>query len=217
MSAWEWYNPWYLLLLPVFVLMCILAWRRPRPSLKFTATDNLVSLQRPVRQRLPIILMLMGILLFILALARPREVNVQRFKSSSGIDIMIAIDLSGSMAAVDLPVDAQLPDFREALLKDEMKDRLDVAKEEIDRFIFKRPSDRMGLIAFSGQSYTACPPTLDHNFLREHLKQLQHGILNEDSTALAPPILTADNQLKASGGSGSRELSDSHFYGCHGQ
>jgi Ca-activated chloride channel family protein len=138
----------------------------------------------------------MGVALLILALSRPQEGLEQVRQRAEGIDIMLAIDLSGSMEAVDVPANIRSgKDFRDGILSGKYNNRLEVAKKEIKRFIKSRPNDRIGLIGFAPLPYNACPPTLDHGWLISHLDRLKPGIIG-DATGIAGPIASAVHRLK---------------------
>ncbi len=115
------------------------------------------------------------------AAARPQEVLAQRLERAEGVDMAIALDVSGSMAALDF----------------EPSDRLGVAKEVIGRFLEGRPDDRFALVAFAGAAVTLCPLTLDHEVARHFLDQTTLGVL-PDGTAIGLGLGTAVNRLRAS-------------------
>jgi Ca-activated chloride channel family protein len=116
---------------------------------------------------------------FIIALARPRSVDLSVERSFvEGIDIVLSIDLSASMLARDF-----------------QPDRLGASKAVAREFILGRPSDRIGLVAFARESYTACPLTTDHRILLDALEGLEHGKI-EDGTAIGMGLASAVNRLK---------------------
>lgn len=119
----------------------------------------------------------------LVAMARPRLSEGRTSVKASGIDMVIALDLSMSMAAMDFE------------LKGERVNRLDIAKNVLDGFIEKRKNDRMGLVAFSGRAYIAAPLTLDHDFFRMNLDRLELGIA-EDGTAIGAALTAALNRLR---------------------
>jgi Ca-activated chloride channel family protein len=131
-------------------------------------------------------------------LARPRHGLEEIRHRAEGIDIMLAIDLSGSMSAYDIPKNVSTQGELEALMKSgALKNRIAIAKAEIRKFIEARPNDRIGLIGFGPLPYAACPPTLDHAWLLAHLDSLDAGIIG-DGTGIAGPIASATQRLKAS-------------------
>jgi Ca-activated chloride channel family protein len=121
--------------------------------------------------------------LFIVALARPQLGEGGAKLTASGIDIVVALDLSGSMASEDFELDGQ------------RINRLDIAKEVLKQFILRRISDRIGLVAFAGRPYIAAPLTLDHDFLQQNLARLNLGVI-EDSTAIGSALTAALNRLR---------------------
>lgn len=126
-------------------------------------------------------LRLCALMFFITALARPQEVEVEREFETKGIDIVIALDISGSMLAEDFkPVN-----------------RITVAKQEAKKFIQGRENDRIGLVVFARKSYTQCPLTLDYHILESLIGGLDVGMI-KDGTAIGLGIATAVNRLRAS-------------------
>ncbi len=200
----HWASPWFLLLLPAAAAGLIIGWRRKLPSLRLSTLASLPGGSRADSSglwlRLPLLLEALGLACLIVALARPQRGAEGTMFRPKGIDIMIALDVSGSMEAVDVP-NADKKSKREltALLNSgKLRTRLEIAKDEIARFIAERPNDRIGLIAFTGHSFTDCPPTLDHDFLRERLASRTTGILGDTSTGIAPPIAAATSRLRDS-------------------
>jgi Ca-activated chloride channel family protein len=134
-------------------------------------------------------------------MTQPRK-GIDRVKQrADGIDIVLAIDVSGSMQAIDIPDELQTSDqLTEAYQNGKLENRMRVAKEELRKFVNKRPNDRIGLIAFAAKPFTICPPTLDHDFLLGHLQMLKAGMFSRiaNGTGLASPIAIATNNLKNS-------------------
>lgn len=118
---------------------------------------------------------------FIVALAQPRLVRGESEVRASGIDIVVALDLSGSMRSED---------FGDGL------SRIKLAKEVLGKFIDNRPNDRIGLVAFAKDAYIASPLTLDHDFLQQNLDRLDIGKIDENSTAIGSAIMAALNRLR---------------------
>jgi Ca-activated chloride channel family protein len=196
-------QPWLGLLAVPLVVLVALAWHRRPPTLQVASA--LPFRHRPgggswLRQglvRVPLLLEALGALLFIVALTRPQQGTEQTIRRAEGIDLMLAIDISGSMEAYDFG-DEQ-PNQRELQRRvDAGLNRLAVAREQIKHFIAQRPNDRLGLLAFASRTYTLCPPTLDHDFLIQRLGLLQPGMLEERNTNLAAPLATATLRLKDS-------------------
>ena len=118
--------------------------------------------------------------LLIVAFARPQSTASWEDMTTEGIDIILAMDISGSMLAQDLT-----------------PDRLDASKKVAMDFISERPNDRIGLVIFSGESFTQCPLTTDHQVLQNLFKDVKSGIV-EDGTAIGMGLATAVNRLKES-------------------
>ncbi len=126
-------------------------------------------------------LKMIPLFLFIVALSRPQILNYFDIEHKKGIDILITLDTSGSMASLDF----------------QPMNRLEVAKEVIKKFIKKRKSDRIGLVIFAGSAYTKCPLTLDYDLLESYLNSTKIGEL-EDGTALGMALATSVNRIKSS-------------------
>jgi Ca-activated chloride channel family protein len=122
--------------------------------------------------------------LVVLALARPQSGQVFRERTASGVDIVLAIDVSGSMQALDFEV------------KGERVDRLAMLKSVAAEFIAKRPNDRIGIIAFGSDAFTLCPLTLDHGLLRDYLEELEIG-MGGDGTAIGQAVGLVTKRLGA--------------------
>lgn len=182
----EFANPEYLLLLlgiPALIAWYIYRKKRQTPELRISSTEAFVNIRKTFRQKMRtslFILRLLAIALTIIALARPRSSSSQHEYNVEGIDIVMAMDVSGSMLAQD---------FR--------PDRLSVAKDVGVEFVGNRPNDRIGLVIFSGESFTQCPLTTDHVVLKNLLFQLKTGMM-EDGTAIGDGLATAVNRLKNS-------------------
>ncbi|MCK5844276.1 MAG: VWA domain-containing protein, partial [Victivallales bacterium] len=146
---------------------------------------------------LPFLLHAVGLALLIFAVARPQRGIEMLKQRAEGIDIMIALDLSGSMEAIDVPENYSEQEVYNAINSGKLKTRIEIAKQEIRKFIEKRPNDRIGLIAFAPLPYVACPPTLDHAWLYAHLGQLEPNIIG-NATGIAGPIASAVHRLKDS-------------------
>ena len=132
------------------------------------------------------------------AAARPRFGDEKVVVRARGIDIILALDMSGSMRAYDAP--RNISDGRalyRAIRSGEVNSRLDAAKRAIRRFIEARPNDRIGLIGFSDLAYSFAPPTLDHDWLLTRLDSLEPGMIG-DATGIASPIGSAVSRLKDS-------------------
>lgn len=119
--------------------------------------------------------------LFIFSLARPQAVSREREYDTKGVDIVISLDISGSMLAEDF----------------KPENRLAVAKEEAKKFIQGRENDRIGLVVFAREAFTQCPLTLDYDILKNLVDEVQIGMI-QDGTAIGMGIATAVNRLRES-------------------
>jgi Ca-activated chloride channel family protein len=189
-----------LLYIPLIGLM-LYALKRKNPSVIISSVKPFITGTGAkgfnIRSNIPLILYAIASAFLILALSRPQEGIEELKQRAEGIDIMLVIDVSGSMQAIDVPEKyTSGRDVTSAINSGKLKPRIDIAKEEIKKFIEKRPNDRIGLVAFAPLPYVACPPTLDHAWLFAHLERLQPGIIG-DSTGIAGPITSAVNRLKS--------------------
>jgi Ca-activated chloride channel family protein len=180
-------HPWFLSLL---LLLPLIAWLKGRLGQDAAFLYSSVQLAKGItnisRSRAGSLLPKMrwlALALLIVAFARPQFGHGQSKVTASGIDIVLALDLSGSMAAEDFELNRQ------------PANRVAIAKDVLAKFIGKRPSDRMGLVAFAGRAYIASPLTLDHDFLLQNLARLDLGMI-EDSTAIGSALSTALNRLR---------------------
>lgn len=180
-------QPYWLLLL---LLIPILAWLKGRVGRESAflyssvgLVKSITNLSRSSAGRILPKLRWLALALLIVAMARPQLPQGEAKIKASGIDIVLAIDLSYSMAAEDFELNHQ------------RVNRLTIAKDVLSQFIQKRQSDRMGLVAFAGRAYIAAPPSLDHAFLQQNLKRLELGLI-EDGTAIGSGLTAALNRLK---------------------
>lgn len=180
-------SPW--LLLALLVVPAALAWhirslRRARRSLSFPDLSLLAGI-RPswaVRLRhLPLAMRLAALALLAIAVARPQAGSRHEEALTRGIDLVLTVDNSTSMAAEDF----------------KPKNRLVVAKDAVMRFIEGRRNDRIGLVVFSGRGYTRCPLTLDYSVLTQLLSQIEMATTDE-GTAIGTGLVTAINRLRDS-------------------
>jgi Ca-activated chloride channel family protein len=176
-------DPLWLLALLVLPLVFWLRGRRSVPVLlvPFAAAWHRPSLAAP--SRWPVLLGFLGLALLIGALARPQRVEDKREVRSEGYDIMLAIDLSTSMRAEDFEKDG------------ERINRLQAIKPVIQAFIERRPTDRIGIVLFSGRAYTMAPLTFDHTWLARQLGRVRIGMI-EDGTAIGDGIGVALTRLE---------------------
>ncbi|HEX2101152.1 MAG TPA: VWA domain-containing protein [Candidatus Synoicihabitans sp.] len=189
---WTFHSPWWFLALLLIPGAMALRRRRRLPVLlvPFAASWYRPSFA-PV-SRWPIGLAVAGLVLVVIALARPQRVEDRREVRSQGYDIILAIDLSGSMLAEDFERGG------------ERINRLQVIKPVIQAFINERPSDRIGIVVFSGRAYTLAPLTFDHRWLEQQVGRLKIGLI-EDGTALGDGLGVSLSRLEqASREAGSR-------------
>lgn len=178
-----------LLIVPlVFILLWMVGhWREAIPVIRYSdvrLTDNLPVSWRVRLRRLPDILRLLAWLLLVLALARPQSGRTQEIIRGQGIDIVLAVDISGSMTALDFAP----------------QNRLEAAKTVISSFIAGREFDRIGLVVFAQDSFQQMPPTLDYNTLLRSLDEVQLAtdLGLADGTAIGLGIASAGNMLRQS-------------------
>jgi Ca-activated chloride channel family protein len=181
-------HPYFLLLL---LLLPLLAWLQGRrgepPAFVYSSVQLLRGVLNITRSRVGQFLWALrwlALAILIIALAQPRFTTSETKVSASGVDIVVAVDLSGSMQAEDFE------------LKGQRVNRLTMAKEVLKTFIEKRPNDRIGLVAFATQAYIAAPLTLDHGFLLQNLERLQLGTIDPSQTAIGSALSTALNRLR---------------------
>lgn len=178
------YRPVLFLLaaLPLLALWYFMSFSRRSSDIKYphSAYRNTKKSIRLRLRHLPSILRFLAIALLILALARPQSTKSTREVTVEGIDIMIALDISGSMLAEDF-----------------MPNRMEAAKNTAKSFVEMREEDRIGVSVFSGQSFTLCPLTTDHTMVRELISSAGPGMV-EDGTAIGDGLATAVNRLRDS-------------------
>ena len=176
-------DPLWLLALLALPLVVWLRGRRRVPVLlvPFAAAWHRPSLAAPGRW--PAALVLTGLALLVVALARPQRVEDRREVRSEGYDIVLAIDLSTSMRAEDFEKDG------------ERINRLQAIKPVIQAFIERRPTDRIGIVLFSGRAYTMAPLTFDHDWLARQLARVRIGMI-EDGTAIGDGLGVALTRLE---------------------
>jgi Ca-activated chloride channel homolog len=178
----EWF--WLLVLLPIVML-----WRGRRGPIAAIEYSD-VSLAREVarvsRNRIGRLLWVLPILacaLMIAGLARPQRAHSRTEVTANGIDIVLGLDVSGSMQALDFKVDQQ------------RVSRIEVVKSVVSKFIDERADDRIGIIAFAGAPYLVSPITLDHDWLQQNLERVSVGAV-DDGTAIGSAIAACVNRLR---------------------
>jgi Ca-activated chloride channel family protein len=177
-------NLLYLLL----VLVPLIAWYvfkhdKYQASIRLSTVKGFSKVRNSYKyylRHLPPVLHMLGIALLIIALARPQSTDNWSNTSTEGIDIVLALDISGSMLAEDFK-----------------PNRLEAAKQDAIRFISGRPNDRIGLVIFSGESFTQCPLTTDHAVLINLINDVKPGMI-EDGTAIGLGLATAISRLRES-------------------
>ena len=161
---------------------------KTRGSFRFSNKDLVIGFRSSFRLRLSrnvIYLRAISLGLLIIAAARPQAMIEETRIYVEGIDIVLAIDVSSSMRAMDFEMHGQ------------RVDRLEAVKYVVKDFIKKRPNDRIGMVAFSALAYTICPLTLDHQWLEKNLERVNIGMI-EDGTAIGSAITASLNRLKDS-------------------
>ncbi len=178
--------PWvlfFLLLIPVLIFIYIFKLRKNQSAIKISDSKIFLNTGSSLKVKLihlPFALKMLALALLILALARPQSFSSGTNFNTEGIDIAIVLDISGSMLAEDFK-----------------PNRLEAAKKITDKFIEGRISDRIGLVIFSRVAFTQCPLTIDYSVLRNLLKEIKSGML-EDGTAIGNAIANGVNRLKNS-------------------
>jgi Ca-activated chloride channel family protein len=179
-------RPWLLLLLLAVPLLAYLRGKRgPAAALTFSSTNPFREIGRRSAARAGKFLrtlMLAALAIFIVALARPQLGKTLTQVQASGIDIMLVLDVSGSMLTKDFTIGGA-----EAT-------RIDAIREVTQKFIEGRPNDRIGIIAFAGRPYVVSPMTLDHDWLLQNLDRVRIGLV-EDGTAIGSAMAAAANRL----------------------
>ena len=189
MMSFQFANPWLLVL--VLLIPALLAAyhlfsrRRTQPATMQHAAAGLIGdlprSWRIVWRPLMTVLRIIGIVLIVIALARPQIVQGKETITGEGVDIALALDISGSMASLDF----------------EPQNRLEASKQVIDEFIMERPYDKIGMVIFASEAFSQSPLTLDHNMVSRSLEQIELatelGI--DDGTAIGLGIANAANML----------------------
>ncbi|MBP6978778.1 MAG: VWA domain-containing protein [Lentimicrobiaceae bacterium] len=182
----EFANPGFLYLLIIIPLLVAWYWFRNRKYHADIRVPSMESLQKSGRSPKEYLyhglvgLRLLAAGLLIVALARPQTSTRKQDITIEGIDIVLTMDISGSMLAEDF-----------------QPNRLEASKKVASEFVGGRPNDRMGLVVFSGETFTQCPLTTDHTVLLNLFKDIKSGMI-EDGTAIGDGLATAVNRLKES-------------------
>jgi Ca-activated chloride channel family protein len=181
-------HPFFLLLL---LLLPLVAWLKGKrgepPAFVYSSVQLVRGLLNLSRNRSGGFLWALrwaALALFIIALAQPRLTKSETKVTASGVDIVVALDMSGSMISEDFEVHGQ------------RVNRFNMARVVLKKFIDQRPNDRIGLVVFATDPYIATPLTLDHDFLLQNLDRLQIGVIDENRTAIGSALSTAVNRLR---------------------
>ena len=182
----EFANPnllWLLLIVLAAIVWYVLRHKKQEASVRFSDLSGFAKLPKTWKaylRHLLFALKVAALALLIVALARPQSSSTNRKSNVEGIDIVMAMDVSGSMLARDLK-----------------PDRLTAAKEVASEFVEGRPGDRIGLVIFSGESFTQVPLTTDHGVMLNMLAEMKNGLI-DDGTAIGDGLATAISRLKDS-------------------
>lgn len=174
---------WGLLLVPVLVYWYIRRHRAQTSEVRYSTLLPFVGIPPTLKERmrhLPFVLRMLVLVLLLVGLARPRTSAHGETIYTEGIDIVLVYDISGSMLAEDL-----------------RPNRVEAARQVMMEFIDGRKNDRIGLVIFAGESFTQCPMTLDYRVLKNQLRAVKQGVI-EDGTAIGMAIAQAVNRLKDS-------------------
>lgn len=183
----EWESPWYfigLVIVPLLVFLYIRQQKNPQPVVIYSQAAIFKPLMGKVRlwfRHLPALLRIAALSLLVVAIARPQLALDEEKVHTEGIDIVMVLDTSTSMLAMDLKPD----------------NRLEAAKKVAKEFIMGRKNDRVGLVMFAGEAYTWCPLTLDYKVLSELMDKVKAGTVT-DGTAIGKAIATGVNRLRKS-------------------
>ena len=180
------FHPKYFFLL--LLLIPMIAWyiwrlKSMNASIQLSSLKGFSSIGKSKKmyvRHLPFVLRILAMIFLIIAMARPQSSNKLRTSTTEGIDIMISLDISTSMLAMDFK-----------------PNRMEAAKEVAINFIQGRPNDRIGLVIFAAESFTQCPLTIDHAVLVNLFREIRTGML-EDGTAIGDGLATAVNRIKDS-------------------
>ena len=156
--------------------------RRRSAAIGISTTRGLSKVRswRNSFQNFPFLLRLLALSCLIVALARPQVKYEERHSEGEGVDIILCIDVSGSMTSQDFT-----------------PNRMEAAKKVAEDFVNDRPNDRIGIVIFSGESFTQCPLTTDHGVLLSQIEQIRNGLL-EDGTAIGSGLATSVDRLRNS-------------------
>ncbi len=181
-------HPYFLLLLLLLPLAAWLKGKRGEPPAFVYSSVQLVrgilNITRARTGGFLAALRWVALALLITALAQPRLTKSEIKVTASGVDIVVALDMSGSMISEDF------------VERGKRVNRFDMARKVLKQFIEKRPNDRIGLVVFAAQAFIATPLTLDHDFLTQDIERLKIGVIDENRTAIGSALSTAVNRLR---------------------
>lgn len=171
---------WLGLIIPLLII-----WYRPsvnNAAVKVSSVKNFAGLTswKNLLRHLPFVFRLLAICFFIIAMARPQTKNEEQNAEGEGVDIVLCIDVSGSMTAQDFT-----------------PNRMEAAKKVAEDFVDRRLTDRIAVVIFSGESFTQCPLTTDKPVLKQAIDAIQNGLL-EDGTAIGDGLSTSVDRLRSS-------------------
>jgi len=178
-------QPWLLflfLIIPILIYWKFNQGKKQIAAIGISSTKGLANSRswKNTFQQFPFIFRLLALSCIIVALARPQTKFDETQTEGEGIDIILAIDVSGSMTAQDFT-----------------PNRMEAAKKVAEDFVDNRPSDRIGVVIFAGESFTICPLTTDHYVLKSQISQIRNGLL-EDGTAIGSGLATSVDRLRNS-------------------
>lgn len=176
---------WLLLLIPLLIWYFFSKKKQQRVTLNLSTLEGMQQIPASWKVKARGLMPVLEIIAFtciILALSRPQKTNTTQSIDSEGINLAIALDISGSMLSEDFT-----------------PNRIEAAKKIAIQFVNDRPADRIGLVVFAGESYTQCPLTIDHNILIDQIRKTESGML-EDGTAIGMGLGTAVDRLRHADG-----------------
>jgi len=189
MTNFEFHSPEFLWLLPLLLVLAILKGASgKRASILFSSVGIAKIASRKSKTsagRFLFFLRIFALCLLIIAIARPRLGTGYSEREESGIDIVLAIDVSGSMAALEFSKSS-----------DNLITRLDAVKTVVSDFIKKRPNDRIGIVAFAANPFLVSPITLNHDWLIQNLDRLEIGVIDGRATAIGSAVGMSINRLR---------------------
>jgi len=181
-------DPWILILVPIVIgLIYFLRRKQSAPTLRFSSNalfSGIKSGWKVNAQKSLFFVELVALALFLIALAGPREVLERTEITTEGIDIILTVDASGSMAAMDFELNGK------------RVNRLEAVKNVVEDFVKGRAGDRIGLVVFASRAYTICPLTTDYDWLIENLKRIELGLVGEDGTAIGSAVTSSLGRLE---------------------